>query len=140
MGWCVGCSLAWVRQGRAQIAQSSLYPLQTVAQSGPTSAARTALIATLAQPPSKGVAGCFHQLDASHAPHAPHAAQIRRPPLTASKPFVKALPTEGVGLLFGIPGEENLDLLEALRGSSIRLVLTRHEPVAGFMAATYETG
>jgi hypothetical protein len=33
--------------------------------------------------------------------------------------------------------EENLDLLESLRKSSIRLVLTRHEQAAGFMAATY---
>jgi len=40
-------------------------------------------------------------------------------------------------MLFGVPGEENLDLLESLRGSSIRFILTRHEQAAGFMAATY---
>lgn len=39
--------------------------------------------------------------------------------------------------IFGIPGEENLDLLNALKDSSIRLILTRHEQAAGFMAATY---
>ncbi|HDS1733028.1 TPA: acetolactate synthase large subunit, partial [Pseudomonas putida] len=39
--------------------------------------------------------------------------------------------------VFGIPGEENLDLLESLRKSKIKLVLTRHEQSAGFMAATY---
>jgi acetolactate synthase-1/2/3 large subunit len=39
--------------------------------------------------------------------------------------------------IFGIPGEENLDVLEALRGSSIELVLTRHEQAAAFMAATH---
>ncbi len=39
--------------------------------------------------------------------------------------------------IFGIPGEENLDLLESLRHSSIELVLTRHEQGAAFMAATY---
>ena len=40
--------------------------------------------------------------------------------------------------LFGIPGEENLDLLESLRGSEqIQLILNRHEQAAGFMAATY---
>lgn len=39
--------------------------------------------------------------------------------------------------IFGIPGEENLDLLDSLRGSSIKLILTRHEQAAGFMAATY---
>ncbi|AGA32690.1 Thiamine pyrophosphate-requiring enzyme [Thioalkalivibrio nitratireducens DSM 14787] len=57
--------------------------------------------------------------------------------MKASDLFVKALESEGVEYVFGIPGEENLDLLESLRASSIRLVLTRHEQAAGFMAATY---
>jgi acetolactate synthase I/II/III large subunit len=57
--------------------------------------------------------------------------------MKASDLFVKALESEGVEYVFGIPGEENLDLLESLRESSIRLVLTRHEQAAGFMAATY---
>lgn len=51
--------------------------------------------------------------------------------------MVRALEAEGVEFVFGIPGEENLDLLESLRTSSIRVVLTRHEQAAGFMAATY---
>jgi acetolactate synthase I/II/III large subunit len=51
--------------------------------------------------------------------------------------FVKALENEGVKYIFGIPGEENLDMLESLRNSSIQLILTRHEQAAGFMAATY---
>jgi acetolactate synthase-1/2/3 large subunit len=51
--------------------------------------------------------------------------------------FVKALENEGVEYIFGIPGEENLDLLESIRKSNIRLILTRHEQAAGFMAATY---
>lgn len=51
--------------------------------------------------------------------------------------FVKALENEGVEYIFGIPGEENLDLLEAIRNSTIRLILTRHEQAAGFMAASY---
>ncbi|RDZ27976.1 acetolactate synthase large subunit [Lysobacter silvisoli] len=55
----------------------------------------------------------------------------------ASDLFVAALEAEGVEYVFGIPGEENLDLLESLRTSRIRLVLTRHEQAAGFMAATY---
>jgi acetolactate synthase-1/2/3 large subunit len=42
-----------------------------------------------------------------------------------------------VEYVFGIPGEENLDLLESLRNSSIKLILTRHEQGAAFMAATY---
>jgi acetolactate synthase I/II/III large subunit len=51
--------------------------------------------------------------------------------------FVAALENEGVERIFGVPGEENLDLLESLRTSSIELVLTRHEQAAAFMAATH---
>ena len=57
--------------------------------------------------------------------------------IKASDLFVRALENEGVEYVFGLPGEENLDLLESLRTSSIELVLTRHEQGAGFMAATY---
>ena len=58
--------------------------------------------------------------------------------MKASDLFVHALEHEGVEFLFGIPGEENLDLLESLRGSEqIQLILNRHEQAAGFMAATY---
>jgi len=57
--------------------------------------------------------------------------------MKASDLMVKALEAEGVEYIFGIPGEENLDLLESLRSSSIKLILTRHEQGAGFMAATY---
>jgi acetolactate synthase I/II/III large subunit len=51
--------------------------------------------------------------------------------------LVSALENEGVEQIFGIPGEENLDVVEALRRSTIRLVLTRHEQAAAFMAATH---
>jgi acetolactate synthase-1/2/3 large subunit len=51
--------------------------------------------------------------------------------------LVAALENEGVEYTFAIPGEENLDVLESLRCSKIKLVLTRHEQAAGFMAATY---
>ena len=57
--------------------------------------------------------------------------------MKASDLFVKALEAEGVEYIFGIPGEENLDFLDSLRNSKIRLILTRHEQAAGFMAATY---
>lgn len=57
--------------------------------------------------------------------------------MKASDLLVKSLENEGVEFIFGIPGEENLDFLESLRYSSIRLILTRHEQGAGFMAATY---
>ncbi len=56
--------------------------------------------------------------------------------MKASDLFVRALEAEGVEWIFGIPGEENLDLLESLRTSKIKLILTRHEQGAGFMAAT----
>jgi acetolactate synthase-1/2/3 large subunit len=51
--------------------------------------------------------------------------------------LVAALENEGVDRIFGIPGEENLDVVESLRLSRIELVLTRHEQAASFMAATY---
>jgi len=57
--------------------------------------------------------------------------------MKASKILIKALENEGVEYIFGIPGEENLDFLESLRTSPIKLILTRHEQAAGFMAATY---
>jgi acetolactate synthase-1/2/3 large subunit len=57
--------------------------------------------------------------------------------MKASDLLVHCLEEEGVEYLFGIPGEENLDLLESLRQSSIELILTRHEQGAAFMAATY---
>jgi acetolactate synthase-1/2/3 large subunit len=51
--------------------------------------------------------------------------------------LVAALENEGVERIFGIPGEENLDVVESVRKSSIQLVLTRHEQAAAFMAATH---
>ncbi|QPJ62324.1 MAG: acetolactate synthase large subunit [Candidatus Nitronauta litoralis] len=57
--------------------------------------------------------------------------------MKASDLFVRSLENEGIEYIFGIPGEENLDFLESLRDSKIKLILTRHEQAAGFMAATY---
>ncbi len=52
--------------------------------------------------------------------------------------LVNGLEQEGVEYVFGVPGEENLDFLEALRESpTIKFIVTRHEQAAGFMAATY---
>lgn len=51
--------------------------------------------------------------------------------------LIQALENEGVERIFGIPGEENLDIVESLRTSKIELILTRHEQAAAFMAATY---
>jgi acetolactate synthase-1/2/3 large subunit len=58
--------------------------------------------------------------------------------MKASDLFIECLEKEGVEYIFGVPGEENLDLLDSLsRSSKIKLILTRHEQGAGFMAATY---
>ena len=57
--------------------------------------------------------------------------------IKGSNLLVAALENEGVSRIYGIPGEENLDVVEAIRRSSIDLVLTRHEQAAAFMAATY---
>ena len=57
--------------------------------------------------------------------------------IKASDLLVAALENEGVDRIFGIPGEENLDVVESLRKSSIKLIITRHEQAAAFMAATY---
>ena len=51
--------------------------------------------------------------------------------------IIAALENEGVEYVFGLPGEENLDVIESLRRSRIQLVLTRHEQAAAFMAATH---
>jgi len=51
--------------------------------------------------------------------------------------LVAALENEGVRTIFGVPGEENLDVVESLRKSRINLVITRHEQAAAFMAATH---
>jgi acetolactate synthase-1/2/3 large subunit len=55
----------------------------------------------------------------------------------ASDLLVAALENEGVTHIFGVPGEENLDFVESLRASRIKLVVTRHEQPAAFMAATH---
>ena len=51
--------------------------------------------------------------------------------------LVAALENEGVEQIFGVPGEENLDVVESLRRSRIKLIVTRHEQAAAFMAATH---
>src|SRR5438309_4400633 len=51
--------------------------------------------------------------------------------------IVRCLENEGVSHVFGIPGEENIHLVDALTESSIRYVLVRHEQAASFMAEVY---
>ena len=57
--------------------------------------------------------------------------------MKASELFVRCLENEGVENIFGIPGEENLDVMDALLDSTIRFVTTRHEQGAAFMADVY---
>ena len=57
--------------------------------------------------------------------------------MKASDLFVRCLENEGVEHIFGIPGEENLDVMDSLIGSSITFITTRHEQGAAFMADVY---
>ncbi|MDB5084407.1 MAG: alsS [Bacilli bacterium] len=57
--------------------------------------------------------------------------------MKASDLIVRCLEAEGVEYIFGIPGEENMDLMDSLTRSSIQFVLTRHEQAAAFMADVY---
>lgn len=59
------------------------------------------------------------------------------PERTTADLIVECLENEGVTHVFGIPGEENIRLVEALSRSTIEYVLTRHEQGASFMAETY---
>ena len=57
--------------------------------------------------------------------------------MKASDLFVRCLETENVTHIFGIPGEENADMMISLNDSPIDFVLCRHEQAAAFMADTY---
>jgi acetolactate synthase-1/2/3 large subunit len=57
--------------------------------------------------------------------------------MKASDLFVRCLEAEGVERIFGVPGEENADLMLSLMDSDIEFVLCRHEQSAAFMADTY---
>lgn len=58
--------------------------------------------------------------------------------MKAAELFVKCLENEGVEKLSGIPGEENIDVMDALLDSDIQFVTTHHEPGAAYMADVYE--
>ncbi len=60
-----------------------------------------------------------------------------QPRLNTAGMLVKCLENEGVEYVFGVPGEENLELIEALSKSSIKFITTRHEQGAAFMADVY---
>ena len=57
--------------------------------------------------------------------------------MKAAKLFIRCLENEQVEFIYGIPGEENLELMDALLDSHIRFITTRHEQGAAFMADVY---
>ena len=57
--------------------------------------------------------------------------------MKASELFIRCLENEGVEYIFGIPGEENLDVMDSMIGSDIKFITTRHEQGAAFMADVY---
>ena len=57
--------------------------------------------------------------------------------LSTAELLVQCLENEGVSYIFGLPGEENLEVLQALKKSSIKFITTRHEQGAAFMADVY---
>lgn len=57
--------------------------------------------------------------------------------MKAAELLVRCLEHEGVRYVFGVPGEETLDLMDALLDSSITFIPTRHEQGAAFMADSY---
>lgn len=57
--------------------------------------------------------------------------------LTTAQMLIKCLEAEGVEYIFGIPGEENLEVMNAIADSSIKFITTRHEQGAAFMADVY---
>jgi acetolactate synthase I/II/III large subunit len=57
--------------------------------------------------------------------------------MKAAELFVKCLENEGVKYIFGVPGEENIDVMDALLDSNIEFITTRHEQGAAFMADVY---
>ena len=57
--------------------------------------------------------------------------------MKSSELFVKCLEAEGVEYIFGLPGEENMDFLNALTSSNLKFILTHDERWAAFMANAY---
>src|SRR5947209_15204865 len=68
-------------------------------------------------------------------PSVNHPAKQRS--MTTAQLLIQCLENEGVTYAFGIPGEENIHVIDALNNSSIRFVLVRHEQAASFMADIY---
>lgn len=74
---------------------------------------------------------CVRKKDTSMSEERKYAAP------TAAQVLVRCLESEGVEYIFGIPGEENLEVMSALRDSRIQFITVRHEQGAAFMADVY---
>lgn len=57
--------------------------------------------------------------------------------MNAADLLIRCLEYEGVEFMFGVPGEETLDVMDSVLGSRVRFVTTRHEQGAAFMADVY---
>src|SRR3954471_1941665 len=64
-------------------------------------------------------------------------AAVPAKPQTAAEVLVRCLENEGVEYIYGIPGEENIDVMDALLSSTIKFVTCHHEQGAAFMADVY---
>ncbi len=60
--------------------------------------------------------------------------------MKASELLVRCLENERIDAIFGIPGEENIDVMDALLESDLRFILTRHEHLASEMKVRSESG
>jgi acetolactate synthase I/II/III large subunit len=79
------------------------------------------------------------KLDSSNSTSQQHGVANLEPStqINTAELLVQCLENEGVQYIFGLPGEENLHVLEALKHSSIQFITTRHEQGAAFMADVY---
>src|SRR4030095_6820580 len=73
----------------------------------------------------------------SREPSQAHALDRVDRDMTGAELLVRCLQREGVRYVFGVPGEETLDVNDALARSSVRFVPVRHEQAAAFLAAVW---
>ena len=79
-----------------------------------------------------GAMSCVNDLMSAVAP-----GDRREREMNTAEVLVKCLENEGVKYIFGIPGEENLEVMKALQNSTIKFITVRHEQGAAFMADVY---
>src|SRR5262249_41622896 len=86
---------------------------------------------------SRGGRKNWHRSVVSHTLQPPKLSRAKGKLMKAAELFVKCLENEGVEYIFGVPGEENVDIMDALIESPIKFITTRHEQGAAFMADVY---